>query len=35
MGAGGGYVMEPGITLQDDVPLENMVALVEEARVIE
>jgi uroporphyrinogen decarboxylase len=35
MGAGGGYVLEPGITLQDDVPLENMVALVEEAMVIE
>jgi uroporphyrinogen decarboxylase len=33
MGAGGGYVMEPGITIQDDVPLENMVALVEEAMV--
>lgn len=33
MGAGGGYVMEPGITIQVDVPLENVVALVEEAMV--
>jgi uroporphyrinogen decarboxylase len=32
MGRGGGYVLEPGITLQADVPLENLVALVEEAR---
>lgn len=32
MGAGGGYILEPGITLQNDVPLENLVALVEEAR---
>jgi len=31
MGAGGGYILEPGITVQDDVPLENMVAMVEEA----
>jgi uroporphyrinogen decarboxylase len=32
MGAGGGYILEPGITLQADVPLENMIALIEEAR---
>ena len=32
MGAGGGYILEPGITLQADVPLENLLALVEEAR---
>jgi len=32
MGRGGGYILEPGITLQADVPLANMVALVEEAR---
>jgi uroporphyrinogen decarboxylase len=31
MGAGGGYILEPGITLQADVPLANLVALVEEA----
>ena len=31
MGAGGGYILEPGITVQDDVPLENMVAMIEEA----
>jgi uroporphyrinogen decarboxylase len=33
MGAGGGYILEPGITLQADVPAENLVAMVEEARV--
>ena len=32
LGAGGGYILEPGITLQADVPLENMVAFLEEAR---
>jgi uroporphyrinogen decarboxylase len=32
MGASGGYILEPGITLQDDVPVENLVALVEEAK---
>lgn len=32
MGRGGGYILEPGITLQADVPLENMVAMIEEAR---
>jgi uroporphyrinogen decarboxylase len=32
MGRGGGYILEPGITLQADVPLENLVALIEEAR---
>lgn len=32
MGAGGGYILEAGITIQDDVPTENLVALVEEAR---
>jgi len=30
MGAGGGYILEPGITVQDDVPLENLIAMVEE-----
>lgn len=34
MGAGGGYILEPGITLQDDVPVANMVALLEEARAV-
>jgi len=29
MAAGGGYIAEPGITLQADVPTENLVALVE------
>jgi len=32
MGRGGGYILEPGITLQADVPLENLVAMIEEAR---
>jgi uroporphyrinogen decarboxylase len=32
MARGGGYILEPGITLQDDVPLENMVAMIETAR---
>ena len=32
MGAGGGYVLEPGITIQADVPLENMIAMIEEAK---
>jgi len=31
MGEGGGYILEPGITLQADVPTENMVAMIEEA----
>ena len=32
LGAGGGYILEPGITLQADVPLANLVAMLEEAR---
>lgn len=32
MGRGGGYILEPGITIQADVPLENMVAMIDEAR---
>jgi len=32
LGQGGGYILEPGITLQADVPLANLVALVETAR---
>ncbi len=32
MGEDGGYILEPGITLQADIPLENMVAMIEEAR---
>jgi len=32
MGKGGGYILEPGITLQADVPLANLVAMIEEAR---
>ncbi len=32
MGAGGGYILEPGITIQADVPPENILALIEAAR---
>jgi uroporphyrinogen decarboxylase len=32
MGQGGGYILEPGITLQDDVPLANLLAMIEAAR---
>jgi uroporphyrinogen decarboxylase len=32
LGKGGGYILEPGITIQDDVPLENLVAMIDEAR---
>ncbi len=32
LGRGGGYILEPGITLQADVPAANLVALVEAAR---
>jgi uroporphyrinogen decarboxylase len=31
LGGDGGYILEPGITLQADIPLANLVALVEEA----
>ena len=29
-GAGGGYILEPGITIQADVPAENILAMYEE-----
>ena len=32
MGPGGGYILEPGITLQADVPLENVLAMIQEAQ---
>ena len=32
MGAGGGYVLEPGITIQADVPLENVLAMIDAAQ---
>jgi uroporphyrinogen decarboxylase len=31
MGEEGGYILEPGIIIQADVPVENMVALIDEA----
>ena len=33
MGRGGGYILEPGITIQADVPAENIVAMIDEALV--
>jgi len=32
LGQGGGYILEPGITIQADVPAENIFAMVDEAR---
>jgi hypothetical protein len=32
MGADGGYILEPGITIQADVPEANLVAMIEEAQ---
>ena len=32
MGKGGGYILEPGITIQADVPEENIIAMIDEAR---
>ncbi len=32
MGKTGGYILEPGITVQADVPLENIIAMIEEAK---
>ena len=34
MGENGGYILEPGITLQADVPLANLLAMIEEARAL-
>ena len=32
MGKGGAYILEPGITIQADVPMENIVAMIDECR---
>ena len=32
MGNGGGYILEPGITIQGDVPLENLISMIEESQ---
>jgi len=32
MSGNGGYILEPGITIQADVPLDNIAALIDEAR---
>ena len=32
MAKGGGYILEPGITIQADVPRENLIAVIDEAR---
>ncbi|MEE8324266.1 MAG: uroporphyrinogen decarboxylase family protein, partial [Candidatus Humimicrobiaceae bacterium] len=34
MGKGGGYILEPGITIQGDIPLDNLIAMIEEAKKI-
>ena len=35
LGRGGGYIMSNGITIQSDVPLNNIVAMIDEARKID
>ncbi len=35
MGKGGGYILAPGITIQADVPLDNVIALIEESRKVD
>ncbi|MDP2983268.1 MAG: uroporphyrinogen decarboxylase family protein [Candidatus Latescibacter sp.] len=35
LGRGGGYIFSNGITIQADVPLENLIAMIDEARRIE
>lgn len=32
MGKGSGYILEPGITIQADVPVDNIVAMIDETR---
>lgn len=32
MGEGGGFILEPGITIQVDVPSNNLIAMIDEAR---
>ena len=32
IGKNGGYILEPGITVQGDIPLENMISMIEEAK---
>ena len=32
MGMGGGYIFEPGITIQGDIPVDNLLAMIEEAK---
>ena len=32
MGKHGGYILEPGITIQGDVPIDNLITMVEEVR---
>lgn len=34
MGAGGGYILEPGITIQADVPIDNVLALIQSSRMV-
>jgi uroporphyrinogen decarboxylase len=32
LGSTGGFILEPGITIQADIPLSNLVAMIEQAR---
>ena len=32
MGKDGGYILEPGITIQADVPIDNIIAMIDEAK---
>ena len=32
LGAGGGFILEPGITVQADCPMENILAMIDEAK---
>ena len=32
IGRNGGYILEPGITIQADVPLKNLLAMIEQAQ---
>lgn len=32
MGKNGGFILEPGITVQGDIPLDNLIAMIDEAK---
>jgi uroporphyrinogen decarboxylase len=33
MGENGGFILEPGITVQGDIPLDNLIAMIDEAKI--